>query len=180
MLKEWQIVESQRDASHVFATSADGIACKSCGRPRWAHVQDGFLPCTIPSNLSVDPGCRYRGPHPRWSRPGSFSKKDAKEHYDAARGSWRSSNNLSDRSSQTAPQKSGAPHVGLQRDHHVPVTGMVSHTTGPRARNAAVLDSSPGSTPENALIRSPDTDNVTSQDHPVPPATIRNVGHAPR
>lgn len=87
MTKEWQIVEAQRDGSHEFCalTAEAETNCSVCGKPRWAHVFDGFRPTPMPapgrptpSALSTDPGL-YRGPHPAWTRPGSFSQLERAE-----------------------------------------------------------------------------------------------------
>lgn len=69
--------DALRDTSHAFAGSE--LNCTSCGRPRWAHSDDGHHP--LPSN--VDPkDTRYRSSyrcHPHFSRPNSLSNADRKE-----------------------------------------------------------------------------------------------------
>ena len=55
---------------HPFHAPANAFDCAVCRRPRALHYDDGFIPSQSPSRLSTDPAARYRGPHPRWSRPG--------------------------------------------------------------------------------------------------------------
>lgn len=59
---------------HEFTGSE--FLCSHCHRPRALHYHDGFVPNHEPSHLSQDPACRYRGPHPRWTRPGESWRKD--------------------------------------------------------------------------------------------------------
>jgi len=81
MIREWQIVESHRDATHEFREGPDGFTCKVCQKPRWAHTFDGFVPSSSPSRLSTHPKDRYRGSHPYWFRPGTIriSKDEQKQ-----------------------------------------------------------------------------------------------------
>lgn len=68
-----------RDGTHPFHKDATGMACRQCCRPRWAHVDDGHR--SNPEHKYTLADTKYRpGPHPYWSRPGAFNKKDPKVH----------------------------------------------------------------------------------------------------
>jgi hypothetical protein len=56
---------------HEFTGS--GFECSVCRRPRAMHSNDGFHPFNLPSRMPQDPACRFRGPHPRFSKPGAFN-----------------------------------------------------------------------------------------------------------
>lgn len=72
---EYLIADARRDATHVF--KGPDFNCAACGRPRCFHVFDGFEPSRRPSiYANVSPWVRFKGPHPRWTRPGSFNKKE--------------------------------------------------------------------------------------------------------
>lgn len=67
---------------HEFA--GVDFLCSVCGRPRAMHYHDGFIPRPSTANrrtetLSNDPSAVYRGPHPRWTRPGQYIRPDYEE-----------------------------------------------------------------------------------------------------
>jgi len=68
---------------HEF--TGNGFNCDSCGRPRALHSADGFHPSSIPSRMPLDPACRYRGAHPRFTRPGAFNPDSVPEATEADR-----------------------------------------------------------------------------------------------
>lgn len=71
--------DARRDGTHAYADGANGVSCLVCGKPRWAHVNDGHRPTLS----NCDPrDSRYRSCyscHPRFSRPQSMSNADRKE-----------------------------------------------------------------------------------------------------
>ena len=65
---------------HVFTHGPrSDWRCHLCGRPRAMHVDDGFVAGNLASRLSQDPGANYRGPHPRFTRPGMVMRPDRRE-----------------------------------------------------------------------------------------------------
>lgn len=60
--------------THVFESGTNDYLCKNCSRPRLLHRHDGFIAVNRLSGLSTDPGARYRGPHPRFTRTGATLK----------------------------------------------------------------------------------------------------------
>lgn len=77
MIKEWQIVEAQRDATHAFLPVSGSEFCRVCQRRRWNHVDDGHR--TFPEHKYSMADTKFRpGPHPYWTRPGSFNSKPRK------------------------------------------------------------------------------------------------------
>lgn len=73
-------------ATHIFARSKDDdYYCRHCRKPRALHLRDGFLSTALYSNfqsrpprttLSTLPDARYRGAHPRWTRPGQYTRPE--------------------------------------------------------------------------------------------------------
>jgi len=64
--------------NHVFLPSkSDDFLCACCQRPRALHFHDGFRPSSLPSIYDRMPtNIKFRGPHPRFSRPGATQRKD--------------------------------------------------------------------------------------------------------
>lgn len=82
MIKEWQLVEAQRDASHAFIATRDTANCGACGRPRCLHTYDGFLPLPSPAvTPEQNRWLRHNAyrVHPGFTRPGSFSALERAE-----------------------------------------------------------------------------------------------------
>jgi hypothetical protein len=70
---------------HPFRPSnADPFLCGHCHRPRALHSDPSFIPRPSPlfrrtETLSEDLGANYRGPHPRWTKPGMHLRPDPDE-----------------------------------------------------------------------------------------------------
>lgn len=76
MPNDYLTSENLRDASHPFKAKGE-TNCVVCNRPRWAHVYDGHV--TRPEHKYSLADTKYRpGPHPYWTRPGQFNKKEVK------------------------------------------------------------------------------------------------------
>lgn len=66
--------------SHLFSQCPkNDFLCHICQRPRCLHQHDGFIPSGLPSMLPTAPDCTYRGPHPRFTKPGTNRGKDRDE-----------------------------------------------------------------------------------------------------
>lgn len=76
VIKEYQLVDSRLISDHEYAGD---LSCTICAQPRWNHRLDGFRPSTLPSIYPQDRSVSYRGPHPAWARPGSFSTLERAE-----------------------------------------------------------------------------------------------------
>ncbi len=79
-MKEFEILLSRLDHSHQFSESpSPSLLCSRCGKIRALHYDDGFHPNHQPSGYTTDPAVRFRGPHPRWSRPQSVRVDKSEE-----------------------------------------------------------------------------------------------------
>jgi hypothetical protein len=71
-MKEFEILVGRLDYSHRFVEPDwPALLCVACGKIRALHADTGFIPGHIPSLYGDDPAVRFRGAHPRWTKPQS-------------------------------------------------------------------------------------------------------------